>query len=1251
MRLDTCAPPGELKSSARLGHGHGFRMKRTAGRKQGPSVPHPATAPPGPPARRWLLLVAVAKYAAGNHRLPPLPGVVVDVNRLYEAMRHFGHLPLARTICLYNHQATRQAILEALKQIAADTLESDQVIVHFGGHGGWKLGGNSPMSDGATRYVLPYDANAIDPEQGGLSTRDLAEQLALIRASELVVILDCCYSGAHTGGFWRDLGDFHSERQSRHVMAAGQALEWAVESAAGSLFTQSLCDALQGQAGVRTSTDGLVSATATFEYAEGAVRSAVASTGHLQVPRNAAWGSSIYLTRPPKELLAEPGTNHRSAPAALDALAAQLRLWFDALGYRSEPHVAQQEDACQWIINVPQRRGYDRILVRAIAGQGRLAEVDALRAAVRTHRVDEGWLVAACVLDQTVRDALERTASGMLYGYTFDELIEEHADLDGYFRWLDDQVKEMDIDRLYVPLACTKPEFHPVSGERVAETTYDARHRWMEGYLDTWLEHPGREHVSILGEFGMGKTWFALRYAWLLSQRYRDARTRRLPRPRVPLLIPLRDYAKAVTVESLFSEFFFRKHEFRLPGYRAFEQLNAIGRLLLIFDGFDEMALRVDRQKMREHFQELASVAVPGSKVILTSRLEHFSDISEAIEVLNRGPVQFDLLELERFDNRQVREALARQTSATVVDQVMANEDLLDFARRPLMIQYILEALPDIAAGKPVDLPRVYLYALRRVMQRNILEERTFTSEADKFFFFSELAWTMLRNRQFKLNYRDFPDQVRRIFKDRIHEAKDLDHWRHDLQNSGILVHTEDGDYTPSHRSLLEFFVAYRFAAYLGIMAPDFVEPAANQSHLDKNLPPRPFTWTEYFQFETEPKADQRPTEVPSENAPIAYPLVGSETTSYKRRAIAPLTTFARDPSERLPDLEIVHGNSIALVFAAGMVSPEPESVQQLVDLALDQTGTVAWTAQSFLPYLKHHKQAEALARGMVSRSAQQCLRSGVAWVLGELGLPLPEVVEALRRTIRSFALGAKDSSADSWWEAAFALEKLDRLPPETAPKAPPRRPAKSTTPKPDSHTQPHPGQRCIALLVQHLPPRPKADALRRRWAACLRPSAKSSLRVDADDMVRFVQHAHDPSMLALFRKALDRIDFATDIQQRRVYRMVWLCGHLGARLEFTQACLQRVLAATRHPRASVRNCAVEALGKLGQPSAEVIRALERGLEDSYYRTRFHAAWALAELGATSALPKLSAALRLEPVLDVGREFMRARDKLAALDR
>ena len=270
------------------------------------------------------------------------------------------------------------------------------------------------------------------------------------------------------------------------------------------------------------------------------------------------------------------------------------------------------------------------------------------------------------------------------------------------------------IDKNYVPLACTKEELDPDSKRPIGVSRYTEEDGWIEGYIDRWLDDPAKEHISILGEFGTGKTWFALHYAWTALKRYQDAQHRGVQLPRLPLVISLRDYAKAVSVESLFSEFFFRQHEIPMPGYSAFEQLNRMGKLLLIFDGFDEMAAKCDRQQMINNFWELAKVVVPGAKVIFTCRTEHFPEAREGRALL-KGELkastanltgetpQFEVLELEKFNNEQIRKVLSLQTETTTVEQVMHNSQLLDLARRPVMSDLILEALPEIEAGKPVS--------------------------------------------------------------------------------------------------------------------------------------------------------------------------------------------------------------------------------------------------------------------------------------------------------------------------------------------------------------------------------------------------------------------------------------------------------------------------------------------------------------------------------------------------------------------
>jgi hypothetical protein len=543
---------------------------------------------------------------------------------------------------------------------------------------------------------------------------------------------------------------------------------------------------------------------------------------------------------------------------AADYLAQQMRGWFEAIGYRFERHEARREGFFEWIIEIPARRGFERVVVHGKDGEAGSADIAALRRGVTEHQADEGWLVVARRISPAAREAVAQ-GTGTLFCYTFDELLDEHANFEEYFAWLEMEVKRRGIDKMYIPLACSKDELDPVTGRKVGENRYDERSGWIEGYIDLWLDDPSKEHLSVLGEFGTGKTWFALHYAWIALQRYREARERGVERPRLPIVIALRDYAKAVSIESLFSEFFFRKHEIRLPGYSAFERLNRMGKLLLIFDGFDEMAARIDRQEMINNFWRLAQVVVPGAKAILTCRTEHFpesregrallsAELQASTAMLTGEPPQFEVLELQKLSDSQIRQALSFRTDAETTEKVLANPLLLDLARRPVMTEFILEALPDIEAGKPTDLSRVYLYAVRRKMERDIREERTFTSLADKLYFLCELSWEMLSTDRMSLNYRQFPDRLRRLFGSKVQEQKDLDHWHYDMMGQTMLIRNADGDYSPAHRSLLEFFVAYKFAAQMGALAGDFTELARSQSEIDRGAEPRDSTWSAYFQ-------------------------------------------------------------------------------------------------------------------------------------------------------------------------------------------------------------------------------------------------------------------------------------------------------------------------------------------------------------------------------------------------------------------
>ncbi|OZV81589.1 hypothetical protein CA850_10465 [Micromonospora echinospora] len=547
-----------------------------------------------------------------------------------------------------------------------------------------------------------------------------------------------------------------------------------------------------------------------------------------------------------EEILRQEG----GAITSIQQLANELREWFAAVEYRILREVESGSAEFVWLVRVPARRGYDTAVV--LGKSGELSAPDVTRAAelVTAHHASEGWVVVPQRISKAARAVDEQL--DQVYCYTLDELIDESADFEPYLEWLEREVRDRGIDERFVTPSCVKDEPDRRTGRIAAQSVYP----WSEGglgsYVRSWLDDDAKEHLSILGEFGMGKSWFSLHFAWTVAQEWRAAKASGRKRPRLPLVIPLRDYAKAVSLESLFSEFFFRKHEILPGGYGVFEALNRMGRLLLIFDGFDEMAARVDRQAMINNFWELARAVVPGSKVLLTCRTEHFPEAREGRDVLSARlaastqaltgePPQFEVVELQPFDNDQVEELLDKLTTGPAKEAILQNPDLVDLIRRPVMAELVLSALPAIERGAKVDISRVYLYAVQHKIDADIRAERTFTSLADKVYFLCELSAYMLKESILSINYRAIPDHIRACFGPAVQEQRDLDHWHYDMLGQTMLVRNSEGDYSPAHRSLLEFFAAYRMAAKLGVMNEDFmaligsVRPAGE---------PR-FTWSE----------------------------------------------------------------------------------------------------------------------------------------------------------------------------------------------------------------------------------------------------------------------------------------------------------------------------------------------------------------------------------------------------------------------
>lgn len=208
--------------------------------------------------------------------------------------------------------------------------------------------------------------------------------------------------------------------------------------------------------------------------------------------------------------------------------------------------------------------------------------------------------------------------------------------------------------------------------------------------LARWIQTPGSRCVLILGEFGTGKTFLLYELARHLQQP--DSK-------QVPLLCNLREIEKAQEIDTLLVQHMQREHITPIVP-QSLRHMIELGRVILLFDGFDEMALRTDYERAVHHLEALLTAVTPGTdaKLILTSRTSHFLTDNEVATVLGQklALVPVTAAQLQPFTSEQIERflenKLGSRAAARARSVLMAKvEDLSGLAQNPRMLNMIAE--------------------------------------------------------------------------------------------------------------------------------------------------------------------------------------------------------------------------------------------------------------------------------------------------------------------------------------------------------------------------------------------------------------------------------------------------------------------------------------------------------------------------------------------------------------------------------
>lgn len=267
---------------AECGAGESPREGRCLAR---PEAAAPVVAEPAARVRRrFAVLVGNNVYAAP---IPSLDTPVADVTKIAEVLQsRFGY----ETRIVRDAGKTR--IIEALNAIAAEAQADDSVLLFYAGHG-------YLLEDVKMGYWIPVDAS-VKTAQGWISNSDISKLLAAIRARQLILVSDSCYSGSLTKEHKITHGaEIRPEEILRQrsvlVLSSGADEPVSDEGKEGhSIFAWNLIKTLQDTGGLTPGARiwSSVSTGVTKEYPQQPQYGAVVSAGHVE------GGDFLFL--PPK---------------------------------------------------------------------------------------------------------------------------------------------------------------------------------------------------------------------------------------------------------------------------------------------------------------------------------------------------------------------------------------------------------------------------------------------------------------------------------------------------------------------------------------------------------------------------------------------------------------------------------------------------------------------------------------------------------------------------------------------------------------------------------------------------------------------------------------------------------------------------------------------------------------------------------------------------------------------------------------
>lgn len=273
------------------------------------------------------------------------------------------------------------------------------------------------------------------------------------------------------------------------------------------------------------------------------------------------------------------------------------------------------------------------------------------------------------------------------------------------------------------------------------------------------------------------------------------------------MVIPLSDYETNLDIQQLITNSLQFRYGVRID-MTVCQELQRLGRFLLLLDGFDEMASRVDPDVVRENFREINKISrIPENVFLVTCRTHFFRDKVQA-EVL----ADFEVIYVPEWGESELREYLQRRFGdkwEQQLDRIYSTHNLAELAQTPLFLEMISETLPTL--GDQVYRTELYKAYTDKWIEGQSMRRGARLEREERHSFVVELAMKLFRDDRVSCHYSEFVQIIRDRFQ--LNDAAEIDYLQNDVRNCTFVTRNASGNYEFRHKSFMEYFVAQGLAA------------------------------------------------------------------------------------------------------------------------------------------------------------------------------------------------------------------------------------------------------------------------------------------------------------------------------------------------------------------------------------------------------------------------------------------------------